>query len=391
MSNKIEIETLNIGIKNGRNDAVCINIPDDATTALVSTKNKYAAAPVILNKINITKNNPKYLFINSGNANACTGKTGMRNTIECTMLLAKKLNCQKEKILMFSTGIIGRQLPMKLISKKIINHSFKFNSSWISASKSIMTTDAFNKYLNKTIMLGKKKISIKGMCKGAGMIEPDMATMLAFISIDLHLNKTLLSQLLKKAVDSSFNCISVDGDMSTNDSVAIIATGENKDLNLKNKPQMLSKIENELIQFCQSLAKMIVKDGEGATKMITITIHQASKKSDAKRICYAIANSNLFKTAMFGADPNWGRIIAKLGSLDNIDYDAGKVILKINQILVFEKGIPAKNSNLNKLNASMKQKEIAIDLYLRNGKAIHSIMTSDLTKKYIHINSTYTT
>jgi len=391
MKNKLLLESFNIGIKPSKNDALCIKIPDNATTALVSTKNKYAAAPVILNKINISKHNPKYLLINSGNANACTGKIGMRNAIECTMMLAKKFSCQKEEVLMFSTGIIGRQLPMKTVSKKITNHIFKFDSSWIAASKSIMTTDSFNKYLSKTITLGKKRISIKGICKGAGMIEPNMATMLSFISLDLHLNKPLLLRILKKAVDNSFNCISVDGDMSTNDSVAIIATGENKDLNLKDKPKMLSKLENELIQFSQSLAKMIIKDGEGATKTITISIHQASKQSDAKKICYAIANSNLFKTAMYGADPNWGRIIAKLGALDNINYDTSKVILKINQILVFEKGIPAKNCNLKALNSSMKQKEIVIDLYLKNGKAMHSIMTSDLTKKYIHINSAYTT
>ncbi len=391
MSSKVKIESLNIGIKNNKNDAVCINIPESATTALVSTKNKYAAASVILNKKNISKYKPKYLFFNSGNANACTGETGMKNAIKCTMMLAKKFSCKKEEILIFSTGIIGRQLPMKIISKKLINHSFKFNSSWSSASKSIMTTDAFNKYLQKTIMLGKKKILIKGICKGAGMIEPNMATMLSFISLDIHLNKTTLLRMLKKAVDNSFNCISVDGDMSTNDSVAIVATGKHSDLNLNAHPQLLSKLEDELIQFCQSLARMIIKDGEGASKIITLNLHQVKKQTDAKKICYALANSNLFKTAMYGADPNWGRIIAKLGSLDTIDYNPKKVILKINKMLIFEKGIPAKNCNLKKLNISMKQKEIIIDLYLNNGRASHSIITSDLTEKYVHINSAYTT
>ena len=325
---KTKIETLNLGIKKHQDDAVCIRIPDNSSVAVVMTKNKFAAAPVQLTKTNIKKSTPKYLLINSGNANACTGATGLLNANKCCIAISKKLSCKPTEVLLYSTGIIGKQLPIKKILSSIMNHDFKFTNQWIPASKSIMTTDKFHKHIKRSFYINKCKITIQAICKGAGMIEPNMATMLSFISINVDLKKLLLLKILKKAVNSSFNTISVDGDMSTNDTVMLISTGENKELNFNANTKILKILENEIKNVCHDLSKMIIEDGEGATKIIKITVHKSYNSLQAKKIAYSLANSNLIKTAMYGADPNWGRIIARLGSINNINYDENKVSLK---------------------------------------------------------------
>ena len=390
MSAKVLIETLNIGIKNNHIDAVCFKIPASAKTAMITTKNKYAAAPVILSRKNILESQPRYILVNSGNANACTGKIGFSNSLKCTNIISQKFNCKSSQILLFSTGIIGRQLPIDKIEKKLNRHKFSFTSSWKSASKAIMTTDKFNKCISRSFLINRKKITINAICKGAGMIEPNMATMLAFISIDVNLNKRLLNKLIKEVNDTSFNAISVDGEMSTNDSVVLISTGENKktDFNISSNYKKLSL---ELSFLCQDLAKMIIKDGEGSTKVITINVHASKNKVQARSVAYSLANSNLIKTAMFGADPNWGRIIARLGSLNHIDYKPEKVELHINKMLIFTGGIQSNKCNLKLLNKSMKKNEIVVDIFLNSGSSSHSVLTSDLSHEYVHINSAYTT
>ena len=390
MSTKVLIETLNIGIKNNNFDAVCFKIPADAKTAMVTTKNRYAAAPVILSRKNILKSQPRYILVNSGNANACTGKIGLSNSLKCTNFISQKFDCKSSQVLLFSTGIIGNQLPIENIEKKINEHKFSFKSSWKSASKAIMTTDKFNKYISKSFLINRKKITINAICKGAGMIEPNMATMLAFISVDANLSKKLLNKLLKQVNDTSFNAISVDGEMSTNDSVVLISTGENKKIDF-NDSSNYKKLSYELSVLCQDLAKMIIKDGEGSTKIITINVHSSKSKSQAKLVAYSLANSNLIKTAMFGADPNWGRIIARLGSLNNINYSPEKVDLHINKMLIFTDGVQSNECNLKLLNKSMKKKEVVIDIALNCGSSDHSVITSDLSHEYVHINSAYTT
>jgi len=391
MSNKVLIDILNIGVKEKKKDAVCFKLPELSKIAVVSTKNKYAAAPVILSKYNVSKFNPKYILVNSGNANACTGKLGMLNAIKCTKSISKKFNCLKENILLSSTGIIGRQLPIDRIIKSIEDHNFKFKSTWKQAASAIMTTDKFSKHITRTFLLNKTRITINAICKGAGMIEPNMATMLSFISINVDLKKSLLLKILKKSVNSSFNAISVDGDMSTNDTVMLISTGENKELDFNANTKILKILENELKNVCHDLSKMIIEDGEGATKIIKVIVHKAYNALQAKKIAYSLANSNLIKTAMYGADPNWGRIIARLGSINNINYDANKIILKINNQIIFENGLQSKKCNLKQLNKSMMKKNIIIDIYINSGKDMHMVLTSDLSHEYVHINSAYTT
>ena len=390
MSKKVLIETLNIGIKNNHIDAVCFKIPANAKTAMITTKNRYAAAPVVLSRKNILESQPRYILVNSGNANACTGKIGSSNSLKCTNLISQKFNCKSSQVLLFSTGIIGRQLPIDKIEKKLNSHKFSFVSSWKSASKAIMTTDKFNKCISRSFLINRKKITINAICKGAGMIEPNMATMLAFISIDVNLNKRLLNKLIKEVNDTSFNAISVDGEMSTNDSVVLISTGENKKTDF-NVSSNYKKLSHELSLLCQDLAKMIIKDGEGSTKVITINVHTSKNKVQARSVAYSLANSNLIKTAMFGADPNWGRIIAKLGSLNDINYNPEKVDLHINKMLIFTGGIQSNKCNLKLLNKSMKKNEVVVDIFLNSGSSSHSVLTSDLSHEYVHINSAYTT
>ena len=342
-------------------------------------------------KIHLKKNTPKYLFINSGNANACTGKVGAENASKCAKYLSSKFNCKQSEVLLFSTGIIGRQLPINIINEKISRHKFPFKSSWKTASQAIMTTDAYKKYYSKSFILNGKKVTIKAICKGAGMIEPNMATMLAFISIDVKLNKQTLNSLLKQITDNSFNSISVDGDMSTNDSVVLISSGQQSKNYITKNSKSYKKLLFELTICCQKLAKMIVQDGEGATKAISINVYKSKSKREARLVAYSLANSNLIKTAMYGEDPNWGRIIARLGSLDNIHYIPEKVKLKINNMMIFNKGIESDKFNQKILNKSMKKREIIIDIELNSGKESHSVITSDLTHKYVNINSIYST
>ena len=197
--------------------------------------------------------------------------------------------------------------------------------------------------------------------------------------------------LLKKSVNSTFNAISVDGDMSTNDTVMLISTGENKDLDFDRNSKTFAILQNELINVCRDLSEMIVKDGEGATKIVRINIHKAHNVLQAKKTAYSLANSNLIKTAMYGADPNWGRIIARLGSISNVKYSEKKIILKINNKIVYEKGLQSKECNLTELNKSMMKKNIIIDLYMNSGNSTYSVLTSDLSHEYVHINSAYTT
>tara|TARA_B100001093_G_scaffold465014_1_gene482397 strand:- start:163 stop:1044 length:882 start_codon:yes stop_codon:yes gene_type:complete len=287
MTSKVQIETLNIGIKANKLDAVCFKIPAGSKTAMVTTKNKYAAAPVIMSKKNIVQTQPKFLLVNSGNANACTGKTGAVNAIKCTKYISNKFNCRANEVLMFSTGIIGKQLPIDSIKKKINEHKFSFKSSWKSASKTIMTTDKFSKSVSRSFLIDNSKITINAICKGAGMIEPNMATMLAFISIDAKINSILLNKLLKNITNNSFNLISVDGDMSTNDSVVLISTGDNGQINFNNNSKNFNKLLCELTVVCQKLSKMIIQDGEGATKVIIINIHK-SKIIQRQRLLHIV-------------------------------------------------------------------------------------------------------
>ena len=391
MNKMVLIETFNIGIKKNRKDAVCMMLPDNASTAIVLTKNKFAAAPVLLSKKYIKQVKPKYLLINSGNANACTGPLGITNAKIYGGLVSKKLQCKTNEILIFSTGIVGEHLPIDKMIEKIDKKEFKFKSSWDDAASAIMTTDKFKKIIKKSFVLKNQKIRVTAICKGAGMIEPNMATTLSFMEINVKISQNLLSKLIKEVTKNSFNKISVDGDMSTNDSFAIIATGENSSINFSRDKASYLKLEKGLINICQILARKIIEDGEGATKIVDISITNAKNNAEAKRIALTLANSSLIKTAFYGSDPNWGRILVKLGSMNDATYNIQKIVLKLNGQTVFKNGAPVKKIDYNMLNRRMKKKNIKVFLNLSSGKASYSLVTSDLSKKYVDLNSKYST
>ena len=391
MNKMVLIETFNIGIKKNRKDAVCMMLPDNASTAIALTKNKFAAAPVLLSKKYIKEAKPKYLLINSGNANACTGPLGITNAKIYGGLVSKKLQCKTNEILIFSTGIVGEHLPIDKMIEKIDKKEFKFKSSWDDAASAIMTTDKFKKIIKKSFVLKNQKIRVNAICKGAGMIEPNMATTLSFMEINVKISQNLLSKLIKEVTKNSFNKISVDGDMSTNDSFAIIATGENSSINFSRDKASYLKLEKGLINICQILARKIIEDGEGATKIVDISITNAKNNAEAKGIALTLANSSLIKTAFYGSDPNWGRILVKLGSMNDATYNIQKIVLKLNGQTVFKHGAPVKKIDYNMLNRRMKKKNIKVFLNLSSGKASYNLVTSDLSKKYVDLNSKYST
>ena len=387
MSNS-KFVTLKLGIKKGLVDGLLIILAEQSITTIISTINKFAAAPVLASKKNISKSNPRYIFINSGNANACTGTEGSKNVKIILKHLSNKLKCKPSEIIIMSTGIIGRQLPMENIIKSISKNSMKKYTTIKDAAKSIMTTDKFPKYLSKSYKIGNKKILFKGICKGAGMIEPNMATMLGFIETNVAISSKKLNKYLKYCTSLSFNSISVDGDTSTNDCVAFTTTNQIL-LNL-NKTSNETKFLSCASDFFIELASLIVKDGEGATKIIQLNIINAKNKNISQEICKKVSQSLLVKTAMYGEDPNWGRIIASLGSIQTPIKNINKISLFINDILCFSNGSSIDNGSA-KLKKSMKKNRITITIDLDNGISNQTIYFSDLSQEYVHINSKYTT
>lgn len=380
--------TLRLGIKKNIIDGLLIHIPLGSKTAMITTKNKFAASSVIVSRENIKSGTIKYIFINSGNANACTGKEGHKNTKQILNVLSEKLSCSSDQILIMSTGIIGRQLPIKKIIESISNSNLNIHSNIKKAASAIMTTDKFPKYITETYKIGSKKISFRGICKGAGMIEPNMATMLSFIETNVDLSKTLLKKYLKYCANLSFNSISVDGDMSTNDSVVFSSTGNIK-LDMKNKSTE-AKFLSCAANFFIRLASLIVKDGEGATKFIKLSVINSKSLVLAQEVSKKLSRSILVKTAMFGEDPNWGRIIASIGSIESSNIKANSIKLMINNILCFKNGISLDNGSKT-LEKSMRKNRIEIVVDLNNGKHKQTMYFCDLSHDYVRINSEYTT
>ena len=380
--------TLRLGIKKNIIDGLLIHIPLGSKTAMITTKNKFAASSVIVSRENIKSGTIKYIFINSGNANACTGKEGHKNTKQILNVLSEKLSCSSDQILIMSTGIIGRQLPIKKIIESISNSNLNIHSNIKKAASAIMTTDKFPKYITETYKIGSKKISFRGICKGAGMIEPNMATMLSFIETNVDLSKTLLKKYLKYCANLSFNSISVDGDMSTNDSVVFSSTGNIK-LDMKNKSTE-AKFLSCAANFFIRLASLIVKDGEGATKFIKLSVINSKSLVLAQEVSKKLSRSILVKTAMFGEDPNWGRIIASIGSIESSNIKPNSIKLMINNILCFKNGISLDNGSKT-LEKSMRKNRIEIVVDLNNGKHKQTMYFSDLSYDYVRINSEYTT
>ncbi len=351
---------INCGIKKKKLDLGLIYICDKGRAVGVFTKNANPSYSITVSKKNIT-GQTKAVLVNSGNANCCSHKRGLQDTNDIVEALAKYISVDKKNILIASTGIIGKSLP----KRKIISNISKLVKSLTDKSddfaQSILTTDTFVKTACDSLTLSGKKTVISGFAKGAGMIYPDMATMLGFILTDIDIPYNLFKGIAKEAVDETFNSISVDGCMSTNDTVFFISSRKIK-LSSKDEALVARKIKG----VCLELAKMIIKDGEGASKFITITIKGAKNKQEAKRGAFSLANSNLFKCALYGANTNWGRIISALG----------------------QSGIKVREDIEIKAD-SLKNKNITIVIDIKRGKHKWTVYTTDLTPKYIKINAEY--
>ena len=377
---------ISAGIKKTKaKDLALIFSENTAVIAGVFTTNRIKAAPVKLNMRRIGSQKGQAIIINSGNANACTGNQGLKDAKEMADITAKELGISPELVYVASTGLIGKPLPMQKIREAIPYAVRKLSFHAIKdAASAIMTTDRFGKIASKKINIAGKTGIIAGIAKGAGMISPNMATMLAFIITDIAVQPKALDAALRKAVNKSFNRLTIDNDMSTNDTVLIMANGL-----LRNKPigessNIYSEFEAALSDITYSLSKMIAMDGEGATKVIEVVVKRTKTESDAEKIARAIANSLLVKTAVYGKSPNWGRIMAAIG-YSGAAIKEQKISIYINNVKLVNKGIGTDKAPKNLF--SKKEITIAVDLGI--GKKEAKMLTCDLSENYIKINAGY--
>ena len=358
-----------------------------ASAAGVFTTNRAAAAPVLLCRQNLKKNRgrARAIIANAGNANACTGRAGAAVAEQTGKAVAQLLGLRPDQVFVSSTGVIGTLLDVDLILKQL--PTLKENLSVENASevaRALMTTDRFPKSAVLRSKIGGKTVTVAGMAKGAGMIHPNMATMLSYITTDAAIAPAALQKMLRAAVDASFNRITVDGDTSTNDSVVALASGESGAAIRPGTPDA-KKFQQGLTEVCQTLAQMIVKDGEGATKIARMEVRGARSASDAERVARAVANSPLVKTALAGGDPNWGRIVCAAG-YSGAAIDASKVDVRVNGLYLCRRGVHAgfdETAAKNELDKS----ELTIRLDLHQGKAEAWVWTCDFTHEYIRINA----
>ena len=389
--------------KNGRDDLSLFYFPEGANYAVAYTQNSVVSESITWNREN-TKNNIKALIVNTKNANTFTGDQGIKGLDEIAKNLVENLKkieiengYEKTKIkdlLFASTGVIGEKFPVEKINKNITNlvSNLRINQNkliWMKVASAIMTTDTRPKVAFIEIKLGDKKVRIAGIAKGSGMIAPNLATMFSFIFTDADISSVTLNKYLNKVLANTFNAITIDSDTSTNDMVAIFATKKvkNKNLNDISSKEFL-KFEKALKTVCLDLAKQIVVDGEGAKKFITVKVINSKTKEKAKKIAFAIANSPLVKTAVAGEDPNWGRILMGVGKSGE-KVDQKKLIIKIGDFIVAEKGKISPTYNEEKLQEYMKWDSIYIEVDLRQGRDEFECYTCDFTHDYIDINAHY--
>ena len=376
-----------------RQDILTITFDSPASVAGVFTLSQMPAAPVQFCKKNIVNGYANGLAVNAGIANSFTGKKGIENNRLIASYFSKLINSRQKDVYICSTGVIGEQLPVAKIKKALKNSFLGRKKDFKSAAKAIMTTDTFPKASGKTIKIGDEEITIVGISKGSGMIAPNMATMLAFIFTDALIEPKLFQALLNLGVRDSFNSISVDSDTSTNDTVLGFATGKamvGKNVKPMNKigDKRLTKFREALEDVMKDLAIQIVRDGEGATKLIQINVRNATSISSAKKVAISIANSPLIKTAIAGSDPNWGRIIMAIGKTkENFSHENLKI--KIGNNIVIKNGELARRYSERKTKKYMKNEKILIDVDLGVGTGFSSFWTCDLTEEYVRINTDY--
>ena len=387
----IELSSVACGIKsNGRDDLVLIKINADSSCAATFTKNTFCAAPVVLAKKHLAHAQPRALIINSGNANAGTGEQGLQDALQSCDWVAREAQCKAEEVLPFSTGVIGEPMPMDVLNSGVKLVSQKLSvDNWMVAAQGIMTTDTVAKAISKQISVAGKLVTITGIAKGSGMICPNMATMLAFIGTDAKVENTYLQHCLDGAVAKSFNSITVDSDTSTNDACILMASGASEAPLIGVDSTDAEIFSQAITEICLHLAQAIVRDGEGATKFISVNVVAASSLSEARDVAYTIAHSPLVKTALFASDPNWGRILAAVGRAGIEDLVIEGVSLYLDDVCIVSGGCRNSAYTEEAGQRVMDQSEITIKVILGRGDVSTTIWTTDLSHDYVTINSDY--
>jgi len=373
-----------------RLDLALIYSISPANIAGVFTKNKIKAAPVILDYKKLIKGQAQAIILNSGIANACTGQEGLKDAERVCKELAMRLKISEDEVYVASTGVIGVRLPMEKMLKgikQLVDNLGKAAPE--DVAKAIMTTDTFPKTYTKIFNLGEKEVRLLGIAKGAGMISPDMATMLCILLTDIAIEVHTLKKILKEIVDETFNLITIDGDMSTNDTVLFMANAEAKNKVITENSKEICFFKKAVYEVMDNLSRMIAYDGEGSTKLIIIKVNEAATEEDAKKVGFSVAKSLLVKTAIYGNDPNWGRIMAAIG-YSGVSIKQEKINIIINGIQVVKSGIGVETEE--KVSESLKKEKIVhLDINLGLGNVSKRIYTSDLTEEYIKINACYRT
>jgi len=375
--------------KTGRLDLAMIVSEKPGPIAGVFTSNRLPAAPVILDRLHLKRGTGQAFIINSGNANAFTGPEGLAHAREMGRRVADQLTIPFHHVFVGSTGVIGVPLPMPAVRNGIpilISHLRK--AGYKEAAEAIMTTDTRPKEIAVQDRIGGKIVTIGGIAKGSGMIHPDMATMLAYLTTDVAIDQKTLQTTLRAVANQTFNCISVDGETSTNDTALCLANGKAGNVPIKAGTAAQGKFEALLFQVCHHLAMEIVRDGEGATKIIEFQIHQASSDRAAKQFANTLATSPLVKTAIFGTDPNWGRIVAALGRA-GAPLRAEKLLIEFNKIPIVKNGKGLGPQVEQRIKQEMKKPFLTISISLGMGKGSSKIWTTDLTYEYVKINASY--
>ncbi len=387
--------TTSAGIKTpGRSDLVVMELSKGSDIACVFTRNAFCAAPVQVSRqhlaaVKAAGKDIRYLVVNTGNANAGTGEAGVKGALSTCQHLAEQVGVDVTQVLPFSTGVIGQPLPIdKIIAAMPDAVSRLSETGWLEAAAGIMTTDTRPKAASRQLSIDGKRVTISGIAKGAGMIRPDMATMLAYIATDAEIDPGTLQQALSRAVEGSFNRITIDGDTSTNDSVVLVATGAGQALSA---PEELEAFQQALDELSVELAQAIVKDGEGATKFVEVDVSSGATDQECLAVAYTIAESPLVKTALFAADPNWGRILAAVGRAGVDELDVNGVTISLDDVVIAENGGMAQGYRERDAQAVMDREAFAIRVDLARGESRQRVWTTDLSHDYIRINAEYRT
>ncbi|MGM0593538.1 MAG: bifunctional glutamate N-acetyltransferase/amino-acid acetyltransferase ArgJ [Pseudomonadota bacterium] len=388
----LRVSTVCAGIKKpGRRDLVLFELAEGTTSVATFTRNAFSAAPVVLAKSHLQQVAPRFLLINTGNANAGTGERGMSDAVASCDALASTTGCRPEQVLPFSTGVIGEPLPLSRITGALPELVAALGEdNWEAAAYGILTTDTVPKGVSRQFELNGSPVTITGIAKGSGMIRPDMGTMLAYVATDAEVAQTTLQGLLNDAVNGSFNRITVDGDTSTNDACVLMATGKSGSI-VEEGSEAHSLFARELHSLMVALAQQIVRDGEGATKFISVRVDGGRTEQECAEVAYTIAHSPLVKTALFASDPNWGRILAAVGRARLPALELERVAIYLDDVCIVSGGGRDPAYTEERGQGVMEQEELEIRVELGRGGATSTVWTCDLSYDYVRINADYRT